>query len=87
MEPSITLYYDIVSPFSYIALYALKVGLNSYPERKELLLTITFEQNSPVFSKCQVNLVPVAIRDLFQKCQNSPPITVKSKFHFFKSGE
>jgi len=25
MEPSITLYYDIVSPFSYIALYALKV--------------------------------------------------------------
>ncbi|KAJ5691129.1 hypothetical protein N7488_011864 [Penicillium malachiteum] len=57
--PRITLFYDLVSPFSYIAFHILK--------------------NSTVFANCQIDYVPVAIRDLFQKCQNSPPITVKNK--------
>ncbi|KAJ5713895.1 uncharacterized protein N7483_011076 [Penicillium malachiteum] len=57
--PRITLFFDLVSPFSYIAFHILK--------------------NCPVFSKCQIDYIPVGIRDLFQKCQNSPPITVKNK--------
>ncbi|KAJ5106418.1 hypothetical protein N7456_003093 [Penicillium angulare] len=36
-------------------------------------------KNSPVFSKCQIDYVPVLLRDLFQKCQNTPPLAVKSE--------
>ncbi|KAJ5403497.1 2-hydroxychromene-2-carboxylate isomerase [Penicillium cosmopolitanum] len=60
--PKITLYFDIGSPFSYIAFHVLK--------------------NSPVFSNCQIAYVPVLLRDLFQKCQNPPPIAVKNKLQW-----
>ncbi|GKZ77791.1 hypothetical protein AnigIFM56816_000574 [Aspergillus niger] len=51
--PQITFYFDINSPFSYIAFHVLK--------------------SSPVFSKCEIQYVPVSIRDIFQLCQNPPP--------------
>ncbi|KAJ5085963.1 2-hydroxychromene-2-carboxylate isomerase [Penicillium argentinense] len=60
--PQIALYFDIGSPFSYIAFHALRT--------------------SPVFSNCQIEYVPVLLRDLFQKCQNPPPITVKNKLQW-----
>ncbi|KAJ5246016.1 2-hydroxychromene-2-carboxylate isomerase [Penicillium chermesinum] len=59
-SPQITLYFDIGSPFSYLAFYHLK--------------------NSPVFSTCRIEYVPVHLKDLFQKCQNPPPVLVKNKF-------
>lgn len=58
--PKITLYFDIVSPFSYIAFHVLKT--------------------SPVFSECQIEYVPVLLKDLFQRCQNPPLFAVKNKF-------
>ncbi|KAJ5157119.1 2-hydroxychromene-2-carboxylate isomerase [Penicillium canariense] len=36
-------------------------------------------QNSPLFTECIIDYVPVLLRDLFQKCQNPPPILVKNK--------
>ncbi|OQE18345.1 hypothetical protein PENSTE_c018G04763 [Penicillium steckii] len=60
--PKITLYFDIVSPFSYIAFHVLKT--------------------SPVFSECQIEYVPILLRDLLQRCQNPPPIGVKNKFQW-----
>ncbi|KAJ5333774.1 uncharacterized protein N7506_007557 [Penicillium brevicompactum] len=57
--PRITLYFDICSPFSYIAFHILT--------------------NSPVFSTCEIDFVPVSLRGLFQKSQNSSPMSSKSK--------
>ncbi|KAJ5278855.1 hypothetical protein N7478_004227 [Penicillium angulare] len=41
-------------------------------------------KNSPVFSKCQIDYVPVLLRDLFQKCQNTPPLAVKNKLQWIQ---
>ncbi|KAJ5803450.1 uncharacterized protein N7503_005900 [Penicillium pulvis] len=41
-------------------------------------------RNSPVFSKCQIDYVPVLLRDLFQKCNNTPPIAVKNKLQWIQ---
>ncbi|OGM44071.1 hypothetical protein ABOM_007298 [Aspergillus bombycis] len=56
--PKVTLYFDLLSPFSYVAFHILK--------------------NSPIFSKCNITYTPILLRDLFTKCQNTPPIAVKS---------
>ncbi|KAJ5153691.1 Major facilitator superfamily [Penicillium coprophilum] len=37
---------------------------------------------SPVFATCDIDYVPVSLRDLFQLCQNTPPIAVKNKFQW-----
>ncbi|KGO70278.1 Major facilitator superfamily domain, general substrate transporter [Penicillium italicum] len=37
---------------------------------------------SPVFATCDIEYVPVSLRDLFQSCQNTPPIAVKNKFQW-----
>ncbi|KAE8406195.1 thioredoxin-like protein [Aspergillus pseudonomiae] len=57
--PKVTLYFDLLSPFSYVAFHILK--------------------NSPIFSKCNITYTPILLRDLFAKCQNTPPIAVKNK--------
>ncbi|OQD88854.1 hypothetical protein PENANT_c003G02011 [Penicillium antarcticum] len=38
--------------------------------------------NSPVFSDCEIEYVPILFRDLMQACQNKPPISVKNKFQW-----
>ncbi|KAE8157749.1 thioredoxin-like protein [Aspergillus tamarii] len=57
--PKLTLYFDLLSPFSYVAFHILK--------------------NSPTFTKCNITYTPVLLRELFTKCQNTPPIAVKNK--------
>ncbi|KAJ5971477.1 uncharacterized protein N7479_001395 [Penicillium vulpinum] len=39
-------------------------------------------RTSPVFATCDIDYVPVSLRDLFQLCQNTPPIAVKNKFQW-----
>ncbi|KAJ5766080.1 uncharacterized protein N7511_003696 [Penicillium nucicola] len=39
-------------------------------------------RNSPVFSTCEVEFVPILFRDLMQACKNTPPIAVKNKFEW-----
>ncbi|CAI7655555.1 unnamed protein product [Penicillium viridicatum] len=39
-------------------------------------------RTSPVFAKCDIQYVPVSLRDLFQTCQNTPPLAVKNKFQW-----
>lgn len=75
--PQITFYFDIGSPFSYIAFHVLKVGSMKPQDQFPLL---TNSQNSPVFSECEIQYIPVSLRDIFQLCQNAPPLAVKSKF-------
>ncbi|KAJ5636703.1 uncharacterized protein N7484_010016 [Penicillium longicatenatum] len=41
-------------------------------------------RNSPIFTKCQIDYVPVLLRDLFQKCNNTPPIAVKNKLQWIQ---
>ncbi|KAJ5654532.1 hypothetical protein N7490_001535 [Penicillium lividum] len=41
-------------------------------------------RNSPVFSKCQINYVPVSLREIFQKCNNTPPTAVKNKLQWIQ---
>ncbi|EKV06499.1 DSBA oxidoreductase [Penicillium digitatum] len=37
---------------------------------------------SPVFATCDIHYVPVSLRELFQFCQNTPPLAVKNKFQW-----
>ncbi|CAI7593998.1 unnamed protein product [Penicillium bialowiezense] len=66
--PKTTLYFDICSPFSWIAFHVLTLTSAS--------------KKSPVFSTCDVDFVPVSLRGLFQKSGNSPPIASKNKFQW-----
>lgn len=75
--PKITLYVDIVSPFAYIAFHVLKVA---FTPDSLLKMTLSRLQNSPTFSKVDVNYVPILLGGLMQACGNSPPITVKSEY-------
>ncbi|KAJ5309575.1 uncharacterized protein N7443_002036 [Penicillium atrosanguineum] len=36
-------------------------------------------KNSPVFSKCEIQYIPASMKDIFQLCQNAPPLAVKNK--------
>ncbi|KAJ5462306.1 hypothetical protein N7530_010511 [Penicillium desertorum] len=36
-------------------------------------------RTSPVFAKCDIDYVPVSLRDMFQLCKNTPPLAVKNK--------
>ncbi|KAJ5678760.1 hypothetical protein N7462_007004, partial [Penicillium macrosclerotiorum] len=81
-SPRMTFYFDIGSPFSYIAFHVLQVSLISWKVLESMITALTALQNSPVFAGCAIDYVPVLLRDLFQKCQNSPPISVKNKFQW-----
>ncbi|KAJ5593441.1 hypothetical protein N7537_010345 [Penicillium hordei] len=39
-------------------------------------------RTSPVFATCDIVYVPVSLRELFQTCQNTPPLAVKNKFQW-----
>ncbi|KAJ6086583.1 hypothetical protein N7467_005497 [Penicillium canescens] len=39
-------------------------------------------RNSLVFSTCEIEYVPILLRDLMQVCQNTPPIAVKNKYQW-----
>ncbi|KAF1815471.1 thioredoxin-like protein [Eremomyces bilateralis CBS 781.70] len=67
-RPQLKLYVDIVSPFAYIAFYALHA-----------LLCTDLPHNFPLFKQCDVTYVPILLGGILNECGNAAPIMIKNK--------
>ncbi|KAJ5175257.1 uncharacterized protein N7482_001134 [Penicillium canariense] len=77
--PKITLYFDIVSPFAYIAFHVLKASPITHNRGSWCLDTNFHFQNSPTFAGCDISYVPILLGGLFNACNNTAPINIKNK--------
>lgn len=74
-RPSITLYYDLVSPFAYIAYYLLRVSPPNPPHPSHS----PTPQHSPTFKDIDITYIPVFLGGIMQATGNRPPLAVPEK--------
>jgi 2-hydroxychromene-2-carboxylate isomerase len=77
-RPKINLYFDPVSPFSYMGMWALEVESTNPNGRKRRHLADR-KQNLPSFRGCERTYTPIFLGGLMAATENTPPIQIINK--------
>lgn len=77
-KPKLTLYFDMHSPFAYLAFHLFRVCRGVSPFRSPEAAD-RHQQTSPIFRSCEITYVPILLVGLIHEIGGGAPWGIKSR--------